>query len=228
MGLTPSDYDARGWDVLPCFTQGAQIPYEFLEELQDHPQAAGKSSWGTRNMLYALILSMKPKRVLEIGTHIGSASVVMGTALKANGFGELICLEPGEHYQKIAQEHVDKAGLGEIVRIVGKFSYDPTLKEEVFHESFDLIFLDATHTYEAASFDIKLAADNIADNGLIVLDDVGAEESAKIDETGKGGVRQALIDFQKVHGEEYKAIFFEFPFWLNPMGMAMLCKQQVY
>jgi predicted O-methyltransferase YrrM len=34
---------------------------------------------------------MQPKAVLEIGAHIGSASIVMAAALKATGSGRLYC-----------------------------------------------------------------------------------------------------------------------------------------
>ena len=88
--ISVADYQARGWDVIPAFARPALLPEELLIALESHPQSPGKSSWGTRNVLQAFILSMRPKLVVEIGGHIGSASLVIGAALRANRFGRLV------------------------------------------------------------------------------------------------------------------------------------------
>ena len=82
------DYPKRGWHVLPSFSgQAAALDEGVFGRMQAHPMLPGESAWGTRNLLHALILATRPKVVLEVGAHIGSAAVVIGAALKANGFG---------------------------------------------------------------------------------------------------------------------------------------------
>jgi predicted O-methyltransferase YrrM len=221
--IVERDYQQRGWAVIPSFSPGMHVPSELLEEMERHPEAAGKSSWGTRNMLFALILSMRPKTVLEIGAHIGSAAVVMGSALKANGFGTLFSLEPQDHYHRLLVDFVSKAGVSDHVKPLQMMSTDPRL-QAMIGEAADLIFLDADHSYSNALKDIELADSLIADNGMIVLDDVGPTHSGQICSEKRGGVRQALLD-HTAGRTDLHVVFFEPPFWLNPCGMALVSKQ---
>jgi predicted O-methyltransferase YrrM len=209
--------------VVPAFTGAAILSQDLIDEMEGHPEAAGKSSWGTRNVLQAFILSMRPKTVLEIGAHIGSASIVMGAALKANRYGTLYCLEPQAHYFAHLNAFVQKAGLSEIVKPLQLFSTSPELKE-VIGEKIDMIYLDGDHSYSAATFDLELCDRLLSDNGLIFLDDVGSEVSPKLDPEGRGGVRQALLDFSR-NRPDLHVILLEHPFWLNPCGMGIVCKQ---
>ena len=223
--ITEDDYPKRGWEVVATFASGVQMPLSVLREMEIHPESAGKSSWGTRNMLFALILSMRPKIVLEIGAHIGSAAVVMGSALKANSFGMLYSLEPQAHYFKLLSEFINKAEVMDHVTPLKMLSTDPSLAK-IIGEKVDMIFLDADHSYSNAIKDIEMSDALISENGFILLDDVGPTHSANICSEKRGGVRRALIDFTAGRAD-LKVVFFEPPFWLNPCGMAMVCKQTI-
>ncbi len=223
--LSERDYLARGWNVIPSFSRSAQVPGELLDEMEQHPEAAGKSSWGTRNLLFSLILSLRPKLVLEIGAHIGSASIVMGAALKANNFGKLICLEPQNHYFELLGHFIRKAGVDSFVTPLKILSTELN-PETHLKSAADIIFLDANHAYSHALKDIELSYSFLADNGLIILDDVGPTHSAQICGEGRGGVRQALLDYADSH-KDLHVIFLEPPFWLNPCGIALVCKQSI-
>ena len=207
----------------PSFAGAAALNRRLLRKMTAHPDAPGESSWGTRNVLHAFILSMRPKLVLEIGSHIGFGAVVIGTALKANGFGHSFHLEPQDHYFAALSSHLQKAGLAKISKPLKMFSTDPTLHSQ-FEEPVDMIFLDANHSYSHAAHDLEIADSLIAPNGLIFLDDVGLGHSGNICEEGRGGVRQALIDFS-ARRPDYSVIFFEPPFWLNPCGLALAWKK---
>ncbi|KJK25733.1 hypothetical protein UB46_03515 [Burkholderiaceae bacterium 16] len=221
--ISKNDYDARGWDVLPVYS--SWLPDGLENEMKAHPEAAGESAVGTRNLLFSLILSMRPKSILEIGAHIGSGSVVMGAALRANGFGNLYCLEPADHYFKILNSFVDKAGVAEHVQPLKLFSTDRALLEHIT-EPLDMIFLDANHTYSHALADIKLSDQLLAANGILILDDVGPVMSAEMCKENNGGVRQALIDYASGR-DDLQVIFLEPPFWLNPCGIALVTKQAI-
>jgi predicted O-methyltransferase YrrM len=223
--INEEDYSARGWDVLPCFTKDALLPYELIQEMEEHPEAAGKSSWGTRNLLFSLILSMRPKIVLEIGAHIGSATIIIGSALKANNFGTLFSLEPQSHYFNLLIQFIEKAEVNKFVKPLKIFSTDPSLGD-FLGEKADIIFLDANHSYSSAYKDIELSDSLLTKNGLLILDDVGPTMSPQMCEEGKGGVRQALLDYIAEHSH-MKAIFLEPPYWLNPCGIAIVCKQNI-
>lgn len=223
MAITEDDYAVRGWSVVQTADPVAHPPGAVTGQLSNHPEAAGESSWGTRNILHAFILSMRPKVVLEVGALIGSMSVVIGSALRANNFGKLFCLDPASHTFPILQEHVEAAGLDEWVRPLKMKSTDLALPG-FLGEPVDMAFLDANHAYTHARRDLEIIDALLAPGGVIFLDDTGTGRSADIDPEGRGGVRQALLDFASNH-PDYAVTFFDPPFWLNPGGMAMAVRQ---
>lgn len=221
--ITQDDFLARGWDVVASSTGEGAVSKALLEGMLAHPRAAGKSSDGTTNVLHAFILSMRPKTVLEIGSHIGFGAIAIGTALKANGFGRSFHLEPGEDFFAALSTFIDQAGLTDIAIPVQRMSTDPDLPK-IIGSSVDMVFIDADHSYSNVAKDIRVADSLLAPNGLIFFDDVGSPHSGAICKEGRGGARQALIDFAASR-PDYAVIFFEHPFWLNPCGMAIACKQ---
>ncbi|MFM6831711.1 MAG: O-methyltransferase [Novosphingobium sp.] len=221
--VNPADFPERGWEVLPSFDGAGLLKPGLLQKMQDHPLLSGESAWGTRNLLHALILGTRPQTVLEVGCHIGSASVVIGSALKANSFGRSFHLEPQEHYFVVLREFLIEAGLEGISVPLQMFSTDPGLPD-LIGNSADLIFLDANHSYSHAMEDIRICDRLLSENGLVLLDDVSTPHSGDICSEGRGGVRQALLDFV-AEKPEYSAVFLEPPFWLNPCGLAILARK---
>jgi predicted O-methyltransferase YrrM len=225
MMINEADFAKRGWNVLPCFTPSAQLSADVFQQMEHDKEAPGKSSWGTRNLLFALTLSLRPKTVLEIGGHIGSASVAIGAALKANNFGRLFTLEPQDHYFAILKKNLELAGVQDFVTPLQVLSTDAGLARHL-GDSPDLVYLDANHSYSHAAKDIEIAHRLLPDNGVLILDDVGPVVSAQLCKEGRGGVRQALIDHCAAT-PGMQVIFLEPPFWLNPCGIALACKQAV-
>ena len=219
---------ARGWIVGATF-DGSLNSWRVartLKRMAADPEAGGHSDKGAQNLIFSLAVSLRPRRVLEIGTHIGMGAVIIGHALKRNGYGKLITLEPAAHYQRIASKNITAARVADHVTLVGLFSYEEQCKELLRAEApFELIFIDGAHDYESAAHDIALCSELLCTNGIIVLHDVGAL-SGSLDPTGQGGVRQALADFCDVN-TEYRVIFLEFPVWLNSTGTALLVKQHL-
>ena len=213
----------REWHVLPSFVGEKFLSPEVFDELQQHPLLPGESAWGTRNLLHALILSTRPKIVLEVGSHIGSASLVIGAALRANGYGKSYHLEPQHHYYKVLRDFIDRSGLAEYAFPLQMYSTDPLLRQLIENEA-DIIFLDANHSYSYAFQDLLICESLLSSQGLVLLDDVGSPHSGEIDQEGRGGVRQALMDFVAAR-PDFSVIFLEPPFWLNPCGLAILARK---
>jgi predicted O-methyltransferase YrrM len=216
----------RGWTLEPIwydtywkFGKTRRV----IREMAEDPESAGESSWGTRNLLYAITVSVKPEFVLEIGAHIGSASVAIASGLKRNNYGKLISLEPADHYYDLANNYLNKAQLGKYVEFKKLFSTDSSIKEK-FKGKYQVIFLDANHSYSHAFKDLELAWSWLADDGILIIDDVGEEMAKQQCEEQRGGVRQALIDFAEANGSLSYTIL-EHPIWLNPCGIAILTKR---
>ena len=221
--ISDSDFQERGWDVNSCFLGDATLDYEIFKKLKNHELVNGESGDGTRNLLFSIILSTRPKKVLEIGSHIGSASVVIGTALKTNKYGLSYHLEPQDNFFEVLNNVIIEADLQDYSIPIQKYSTDPDLTKIIGNE-IDLIFLDANHSYSYALKDIEISTKLLSKNGLVLLDDVGFPSSGNNDLENKGGVRKALIDFIS-ENDAYTATFFDHPFWLNPCGLAILSKK---
>lgn len=219
---------SRGWIVGGAF-DGSLTSWRVartLRKMAAGREAAGHSDKGVQNLIFTLAVSLRPRRVLEIGTHIGMGSVIIGHALKSNGYGKLITLEPAGHYQKIAARYINAARVADFVQIVPHFSHEDCCKELLWTEApYELIFIDGAHDYAAASHDIALCAELLCTNGMMVLHDVGSI-SGSLDPSGQGGVRQALADFCDAN-PAFRAIFLEFPVWLNQTGTALVAKEQL-
>jgi predicted O-methyltransferase YrrM len=218
----------RGWTVHSVYDGSTtdDCVSATLREMAGDPQAPGQSDIGIRNLIFAMAINLRPRRVLEIGAHIGSGTVVLGHALKVNGYGKLLSLEPADHYQRKAAAYVEKAGLSPFVEIIPDFSHSETCRQRLRSEApFDLIFIDAAHDYSSVCFDLELSVSLLRDNGIIVMHDVG-RHSPEMDPTGRGGPRQALYDF--VSDEpDLRVVSFEHPLWLNSCGAAIVCKQKM-
>lgn len=219
---------SRGWVVGSVFDSAFQTwrVSRTLKKMAADPESAGNSDKGVQNLVFTLALNLRPRRVLEVGTHIGTGAVIVGHALKRNGYGKLITLEPAEHYQRISRKNLQAAGVADYVEVVPHFSYEDRAKEILAAAApFELIFIDGAHDYAAASHDIALCAELLCTNGIMVLHDVGSI-SGTLDPSGEGGVRQALADFCSAN-PEYRPIFLEFPVWLNNTGTAIVAKQHL-
>lgn len=213
----------RGWAVLPAYDGDGDL-VTVLDSMMSDTEAPGHSDVGIQNLLYSEVLSSRPRRVLEIGTHIGTASIIIGRALARNGYGKLLTLEPQSHYQDIAAANISRAGVSKYVEVLPFFSYQQDCLDRLDAEApFDLIFIDGAHDYDAALHDIDLCYSLLRENGLMFLHDVG-KKSPSMDPSERGGVRRALRDFA-LDNAGARVIFREYPNWLNDCGAAMVCKQ---
>jgi predicted O-methyltransferase YrrM len=223
MTITESDFALRGWDVLASFAGEGALQPDLLSDLQSSERAQGSSDFGARNLLHALILSTRPKLVVEIGAHTGAGAAVIGAALRANGFGKSFHLEPQQHRYELLRGLIEHMDLHDYSFPLQMYSTNPSLPALVDREA-DLIFLDAGHNYSSAYENLCICDGLLSAQGLILISGVGASVSKTLCEEQRGGVRQAAIDF--VDGRhDYSILFLEHPLWLNPFGMAIISRK---
>jgi predicted O-methyltransferase YrrM len=219
---------SRGWSVLPVY-DGSIADERFsriLRAMMADPEAGGHSDVGIQNLIFSLAINLRPRRVLEIGTHIGIGAVIIGHALKANGYGKLFTVEPAQHCRQRATQYILEAGVSNFIEVISDLSTSENCKNILREEyPYDLIFIDGSHQYADALHDIELCYSLLRPNGVIVLHDVG-RLSSEFDQSGSGGARQALIDFRS-KTPAARTIYLEHPLWLNPTGAALLCKEQL-
>jgi predicted O-methyltransferase YrrM len=116
-------------------------------------------------LLYLLARACQARRVLEIGTLGGYSTIWLARALPADG--ELVTLEISAEHAAVARTNLDRAGVGDRVRIVVGPALEtlPTLAGP-----FDLTFIDADKPANADYLEwaLRLARPG----GLVVVDNV--------------------------------------------------------
>ncbi|HTP57794.1 MAG TPA: O-methyltransferase, partial [Spirochaetia bacterium] len=143
-------------------------------------------------LLALLVMAIKARRVLEIGTLAGYSTLWMAGALPPDG--RLISLEANAAYAAVAQKNIKRAGLHGIVEVrvgpalesLADLEMEPSLL-------FDFVFIDADkkNNAEYAQWALKLThpgslivMDNVVRDGAVVRG-TRADESVR-------GVRKAM------------------------------------
>lgn len=144
----------------------------------------GKNTGGItevdQEILYKLIKGYNRKKILEIGTHIGSSTVAIAMALKGGQNKQLITVDinnVNSRNEKIwlnfgsknsPEQNLEKLNLKNYVKFVVSDSrkYMTNTKNK-----FDFIFLDGDHRTKSIYNEIILSINLLEKNGILVLHD---------------------------------------------------------
>ena len=110
----------------------------FREEYAAWPQDRSYNGWfeaGDLELYYAVIRSMKPKRIVEIGSGFSTHAAI--DACARNGHGRIVCIDPKPRADLPAEVQLIKMPIEEVPRSV----FDEL-------EGGDLVFIDSSHTAE--------------------------------------------------------------------------------
>ncbi|MHB1496663.1 MAG: O-methyltransferase [Acidimicrobiales bacterium] len=123
--------------------------------------------------LYVLARLVGARRVLEIGALGGYSAIWLGRALPPEG--KLLSLELEARHAEVARANVERAGLAERIEVrVGRaLELLPQVAEEAGDASFDLAFIDADKSNNAAYF--AWAMRLVRPGGAVVVDNVVRE-----------------------------------------------------
>lgn len=121
--------------------------YHVPEERADlfHCHDGGSTEYEYLEFLKALILTLKPKSILETGTYLGFGARAIAEAIQFNGFGRLTTIDCVRTYAAQADETIGELGFkvstGELV--VSRIFSDSLefLRETLFQ--FDFAFFDS-------------------------------------------------------------------------------------
>lgn len=135
----------------------------------------GSTDLGERRAIYYLCASLKPSSVLEVGTNLGSSTVMIAQALATHvgPDARLVTLDiydvnrPREG-RTAPREALKKLGLSDKVdfQINAALSYFDSVDTK-----FDLIFLDGDHSASAVYLEISAALRHLKEGGIILLHD---------------------------------------------------------
>jgi predicted O-methyltransferase YrrM len=209
----------------PVFYGGSRRMKALFARMEKSPLVRGRSDICVRNLLFTLAITCKPKAILEIGAHIGAAALVLGHACRISRYGKLVTVEPSERFFAELQKNISAAGLGRYITPIQGYADDPAVWEVLRRETYQLIFVDARHTYRAVKSQLQMLAPALAENGFMVLHDTSIR-AVRLDEEMLGGVRAAILEFC-AKNKKFKPVFFESPLWGNDTGTCLVCKQSI-
>ena len=144
------------------------------------------SPWqGHRNFVYDYFKYIKPKTVIELGTHYGCSFFAMCQSVKDNQLdSELYAVDTWEGDPQagfygnevwdtvIATKHKYFEGQNTVFM---KMLFNEAVKK-FSDETFDLIHIDGLHTYEAVSEDFHNWLPKLKKDGVILFHDVDSEK----------------------------------------------------
>jgi predicted O-methyltransferase YrrM len=120
-------------------------------------------------LLAILALSVRARRVLEVGTLAGYSTIWLARALPPDG--RLVTLEIDPRHAEVARANVTAAGVGHLVDLrLGPAAESLSDLEESGAGPFDLVFIDADKTNNPAYLEHALRL--TATGSLIVVDNV--------------------------------------------------------
>jgi predicted O-methyltransferase YrrM len=147
-------------------------------------------------MLYQLVLDRKPKVAYQIGTFVGYSALVIADALRANGGGILLAVDPEVPHRTfvnpvdVAREMARARGLDKYIRFergwhcvvsgdyisIGLKRRVPIVGAQVLdsvrEQGVDLAFIDGDHSTASTLADFLLLRDYLNVNGIAVFHDV--------------------------------------------------------
>ncbi len=164
------------WDSAQEYLTGL-LPAE-IRELEDAGCGAGLPGGRTgqptqptigpwaAQLVDVLIFTLRPQRVLEIGTSAGYSAIAMGRALQRVG-GTLTTIEIEPRLAEAARQNIQEAGLGEVIDVVID---DANAVVAHLTGSFGLILQDGDKDDYLSMLPRLLEL--LAPHGLLVTDDV--------------------------------------------------------
>ena len=162
----------------------------------------GESAVPVMTLLQGLIMGSGIRRIVQLGTHSGHSTLLLGFFLRQMGAPSgLYTFEIGEALCAYTSKWLDCAGLTSFVQVEHRSSLDslsPGLAREYLRERPELIFIDSSHEYGSTVSELQLWYPELAPGGMIVLHDSSAFAEG-FDVTKQGGVGRALREWRQAH-----------------------------
>lgn len=143
------------------------------------------SPWcGHRNFIYDYLKYIRPKKIVELGTHYGCSFFAMCQSLKDNDLNsELFAVDTwkgdpqagfyGNDVWELVNKTRDKYFSRQNTHLMRMLFAEAA--DQFEDETFDLIHIDGLHTYEAVSEDFKTWLPKLKQNGVIMFHDVDSK-----------------------------------------------------
>lgn len=154
----------------------------YLDKLRTIPQE-NSTSWGEKMLLYWLVRELRPKLILETGTHKGATTAFLAHAVHDNGVGKIITCDVVDYQPK-------QYSIPPLTECV---DFRICRGDEVQAESIDFAFIDGAHEAWEVESEIKHIFPLLAENATVVFHDCWPAVNKKL-----ADVNSALSKFKTI------------------------------
>lgn len=116
-------------------------------------------------LLTRLVYLHEPKRILELGTSLGSSAFCMGASVPES---EIVSVDACPNTHAIAKEYLDSFVISNVK--LETMPFDEYLESS--EGKWDFVFLDGAHTYEATLRLVNKIIPKLSKNGILLIDDI--------------------------------------------------------
>lgn len=162
-------------DVPPVSSERGRAPLTFADAWSAVQDIPGWLKEGQAEILWDEASRLGPgAEVLEIGSHQGRSTVVLGEALRPKG-GTVIAVDPfvegrlfgGLSTKEKFERNIEANGLGDVVELVQDYS---TGLRPTWDRPFDMLYIDGKHDYWTLSDDLRWSV-HLPEGGAVVIHD---------------------------------------------------------
>lgn len=168
------------------FEAGWKEDHAAISGLFGDGNRSGGINPGDRRALYCLIRALRPRSVLEVGTHIGASTLYIARALKNNGEGavttvDILDVNAADGPWRMLglpmppRDFAEKLGCRAPINFVAQKSIDFMMHTD---RKFDFIFLDGDHGARTVYREVAAALRVLSPGGIILLHDFYPEGKA--------------------------------------------------
>ena len=147
-------------------------------------------------VLSMLSKMIRPKRILEIGTFTGYATLCLAEGLSEKGVLHTIDINP--ELEDMVLDHFSRSNFNQ------QITYHPGNALDIISELdeiFDLVFIDADKKNNMNYFDLVI--DKVRSGGLIIIDNV-LWNGKVLDTVGADKDTRGIIDFNRILGSDQR------------------------
>ena len=138
----------------------------------------------------------RPNVILELGTNVGSTTIILGQAILDSGHDtrlHTVELDPDIHAE--AKRRFELAGVAAVIEPHRGNSLDVVAQLVDHIGPIDVAFLDGNHFHDHVVKEFELIADHIRDDGAVIFDNTGLISEDDEDPRVNGALRTIIDRF---------------------------------
>ena len=172
---------------------------EFIEKIDKEIPTDDAADLGERMLLYSLIVSIKPKVVVETGTHRGLTALYMAHALYDNGKGVLYTAEPNDSMWGAKGNFRKFPELEKRIKYFEGMGKDMPVEGEI-----EIAFIDSEHEKEVVLGEMENFSPHFSEEAVVLFHDCGGDNervgvNAAIKELGLKAIILPTLNTMRIY-----------------------------